>query len=200
MQAPVLVYLHGFLSSPQSAKARLLGAAARARGARWCCPQLPDDPAAALELATKLAREAGPAAVLVGSSLGGFYASRIAQEHPARLVLLNPAIEPHSLPAAHCGPQVAADGRTVQVTAAHLESLRGMCCPAPAPAQRTLLVVSEHDEVIEPARMLAHYRGSRSIVLPGQGHAMEGFDQALGDVLQFCGLGVPDGPAPSRGG
>ena len=89
-----IVYLHGFRSSPQSFKARLLAARlqARGQGERLQAPQLADSPAQAIAALENTLR-IGPGDVLVGSSLGGFYATVLVERHGARAVLLNPVVD-----------------------------------------------------------------------------------------------------------
>ena len=72
----MLIYIHGFNSSPASSKAQLLKARLEAlgRGGEFAAPALPHSPAQAAALLDALvARHAG--ATLVGSSLGGYYAT-----------------------------------------------------------------------------------------------------------------------------
>ncbi len=75
-----LIYLHGFRSSPQSFKAQLLGRRMTelGRGADFVCPQLPASPAAAVALVLDEVRPQ-PQDTLVGSSLGGYYATWLAE-------------------------------------------------------------------------------------------------------------------------
>ena len=92
-----LLYLHGFRSSPQSAKARQMAAyvAQHHPGVTWWCPQLPPSPRAAMELVAQgTAAWPGGSMAVVGSSLGGFYASWVAQQRACPSVMLNPAVHP----------------------------------------------------------------------------------------------------------
>src|SRR5262249_25126768 len=92
---PMLIYLHGFNSSPQSTKARQLQVRLRAMGrvADYRCPALPDRPAQAIALLEREMTQAPAASItLVGSSLGGYYATWLAETHGVRAVLVNPAV------------------------------------------------------------------------------------------------------------
>src|SRR5262245_64945692 len=94
----MILYLHGFNSSPNSAKAQVLKRYLddRGRGAELACPQLPHRPSLAIAAAeAALARASRRNVTLVGSSLGGFYATSLAEKHGLRAVLINPAIDPH---------------------------------------------------------------------------------------------------------
>ncbi len=96
-----ILYLHGFRSSPQSFKALHMGQRMQALGlaADFHCPQLPASPKHAIELAMQIARQvlqqhAPDQLTIVGSSLGGFYATWLAERLGCRAVLLNPAVTP----------------------------------------------------------------------------------------------------------
>jgi len=92
-----LLYLHGFRSSPQSMKARKVAErVARSHpGVTWWCPQLPPSPREALARVLEgVADWPGDRMAVVGSSLGGFYASAVAAERGCRVALINPAVEP----------------------------------------------------------------------------------------------------------
>jgi uncharacterized protein len=104
----MIVYLHGFNSSPASGKARQLGEhmASLGRSADYFCPALPNSPREAIALIeTELDRRRPAAVTLVGSSLGGFYATYLAEKHGWKAVLVNPAVHAHLLLADALGPQ-----------------------------------------------------------------------------------------------
>ena len=96
-----ILYLHGFRSSPTSFKARLMADAMTERGlaGAWACPQLPASPRQAIDMAMDIARrqlEGAPdprALTVIGSSLGGFYATWLAEQLGCQAVLLNPAVQ-----------------------------------------------------------------------------------------------------------
>jgi len=118
----VIIYLHGFNSSPQSGKAQHLKRYldGKGKGAGFACPQLPHSPdeAVAVAEAEIVRREQ---ITLVGSSLGGFYATWLAEKHGVRAVLINPAIEPHVGLRAYLGPQQAFHGgERYELTEEHL--------------------------------------------------------------------------------
>ena len=73
-----IIYLHGFRSSPQSSKAVLLAQWLGQEGVRFECPALEVAPLAAMDHASQTVEHAlseGFQIRLIGSSLGGFYAS-----------------------------------------------------------------------------------------------------------------------------
>ena len=105
-----LLYLHGFRSSPQSAKARQVAGRVRAQhpSVTWWCPQLPASPQAAMAMVMEgIAGWPAQHMAVIGSSLGGFYATHVAEAMGCRAVLLNPAVDPARDLARHIGEQTA---------------------------------------------------------------------------------------------
>jgi predicted esterase YcpF (UPF0227 family) len=93
----MILYLHGFRSSPQSYKARMMRAhcAAHEKLDQFICPQLPASPAAAMHMIENIASQhAAQTLTVVGSSLGGYYATALAEQIGCKAVLLNPAVRP----------------------------------------------------------------------------------------------------------
>ena len=101
-----LLYLHGFRSSPHSFKARMLAAwlAAHRPDVTWWCPQLPASPREAIELAKRgTADWPRDGQAVLGSSLGGFYATVLAERWGCPAVVMNPAVDPARDLAAYIG-------------------------------------------------------------------------------------------------
>jgi predicted esterase YcpF (UPF0227 family) len=194
-----LLYLHGFRSSPQSFKARVTAAwiAAHRPGVTWWCPQLPPSPADALallreRLATWQATLGGaaPDAIgVIGSSLGGFYATVVAEAIGCRTVVLNPAVEPARDLAAWIGEVRAwhSDERFC-FTADDVQALAAMRPPAITRPQRTLAVIAKGDEVLDWREMSARYAACQVELLEGGDHALSDFERHLPRVLRFLGL------------
>ncbi|MDF7003113.1 alpha/beta fold hydrolase, partial [Escherichia coli] len=95
-----IVYLHGFRSSPRSFKAQLIGQRMASVGLadKYVCPALPVSPREAVDeteaVIAELSTRDGIRPVLIGSSLGGFYATWLAERHGLRAAMLNPATRP----------------------------------------------------------------------------------------------------------
>ena len=184
----MIVYLHGFLSSPRSFKAQRLAAAMARRGMTrlWDCPQLPVSPAEAIEQVR--ARHAlGPEDAVIGSSLGGYYATWLAEKTGCRAVLLNPAVNPARDLQRHLGEQRAwHSGEALQVRPEFIDELRALDAgPITAP-ERYFLVAARGDEVLDWREMVARYPGARQRVLEGSDHGLSDFDDHLEDVLAFA--------------
>ncbi len=196
-----LVYLHGFRSSPQSFKARMLAErlAARGRGDRFACPQLPPSPAEAVE---QVLREIAPKAedTLVGSSLGGYYATWLAEHTGARAVLLNPAVDPARDLAPYVGElRTWHDDRPFRFEARYLGELRALRAGALRDASRYLLVAAKGDEVLDWREMVGRYPEVRTILLEGGDHGLTGFDALVEEVLGFAGFGATAANGTSEG-
>ena len=184
----MLIYIHGFNSSPASSKAQLLKSRVEAQGGRFAAPALSHSPAqAAAQLEALLARN--PGAAVVGSSLGGYYATQLAEKHRLKAVLLNPAVRPYELLAAHVGRQKNLHtGEAYEFTREHVEELRALEVAALTPA-RYLLVVATGDEVLDYRSAVERYRGCRQIVIEGSDHGLSDFARYVDAVLEFCGAG-----------
>jgi predicted esterase YcpF (UPF0227 family) len=191
----VLIYLHGFRSSSRSAKAQLLvrrvAALPDAARPRLHVPDLDVDPAAAVAgVAAWIAREVGSPAddlTLVGSSLGGYYATHLAERFGARAVLINPAIRPYDDLRRYAGPQVNLNsGETFEVTEAHFAALAALKVARITRPQRYFLLVRTGDEVLDWREAVAFYGGAAQYVLGGGDHGWVDFDGEVPAVLRFA--------------
>ena len=187
----MLIYIHGFNSSPASSKAQLLKARLEAlgRGAEFAAPALPHSPAQAAALLDALARH--PGAALVGSSLGGYYATYLAEKHGLKAVLLNPAVRPYELLTALVGLQKNLHtGEEYDFTPQHIAELSALEVDRSTPA-RYLLLAATGDEVLDYRAAMDRYRGCRQIVIEGGDHGLSNFASHVDAVLEFCGVSEP---------
>jgi predicted esterase YcpF (UPF0227 family) len=190
-----LLYLHGFRSSPQSLKARLVArrVAADHPSLVWWCPQLPPSPREAVDLLMRgIAQWPHDGAMgVIGSSLGGFYAAHMAARTQCRAVLLNPAVDPARDLARYIGTQTAwHDPReNFYFAPAFVDELRALEPGAIAPPERLLAIVAKGDEVLDWRETAQRYAASRVTLLEGGDHALSDFEtRHLDDVLAFLGL------------
>ena len=189
----MLIYIHGFNSSALSFKAGLVRSrmAERGRSGEFSCPDLPHGPADAIALLARLIEGAGPErCALIGSSLGGYYATWLAERYRVPAVLVNPAVRPYELLKDAVGPQTNLyTGAKYEFTAAHIEELRALEVES-LTAERYLLIVRTGDEVLDYRDAVARYRGSESIVDAGGDHGFSDFDRYVDRALAFCGAFV----------
>ena len=188
----MILYLHGFRSSPDSRKATMLRERMRALGREdeYACPALPTSPRAAAELALGLASGLPPASVaLIGSSLGGYYATWLAERLGCRAVLLNPAITPARDLEAHLGRQpVYFSADEIDFRPEHLQELQVLDTPAISRPERYFLVAATGDALIDYRTMTSKYAGARQRVITGSNHELSDFDLYMDEVLDFCGI------------
>lgn len=209
-----MLYLHGFRSSPQSFKAQLLAARLRAFNPQsyWACPMLNVSPLAAITTATEILNrgcdiEAIPSffastapakittilknythdTVIVGSSLGGFYATWLAEQYGCRCILLNPAIRPWEELHRHLGVQTLWHSEdSIVVEAHHMDELKAFEIKKITHPQRYFLVAATGDQVINYRDMLDHYRGAQVKLIQGSDHGLSDFSNYIDEILAFC--------------
>lgn len=192
MSVTHLLYLHGFRSSPQSTKARQVGARVRERNAQvnWWCPQLPASPRAAMEMVMQGIAAWPTTMAVIGSSLGGFYASHVAQAKDCKAVLLNPAVYPARDLAKYIGEQTVwhNPGEHFFFQPGFVAELRALECGPPADPQKTFAIIAKGDEVLDWREMTARYPGAAIKLLEGSDHALSDFDRHIDDVFAFLEL------------
>lgn len=186
----MILYLHGFRSSPKSMKARVMGVRMLELGLadKLACPQLPASPKEAIALALSLV--AGVPAeqlAIVGSSLGGYYATYLAERLGCRAVLLNPAIVPLKDLHSHVGvtTQYHSD-EPFEFKAGYIDELRALAVDKITRPERYFLIAATGDEVLDYRDMVAHYAGAKQHVIDGSDHAIAEFRQYVDEVLTFC--------------
>jgi hypothetical protein len=194
-----LLYLHGFRSSPQSAKARWMAdwVTTHRPDLAWACPQLPPSPAAALaDIRAIVAGWPAASTGVIGSSLGGFYATIVAEMLACRAVLVNPAVDPARDLAAHIGRQTMyhSAGESFDFRAEDVDALRAMTPPAAlAHPENILAIIAKGDEVLDWREMTARYAHGPMKLIAGSDHGLTDFETHVPDLLRHLGL---DRPAP----
>jgi len=188
-----LLYLHGFRSSPQSMKSQKVAArmAARHPGVVFWCPQLPPSPREAMAM-VMAGIAAWPAAgmAVIGSSLGGFYATYLAEAKGCKAVLLNPAVDPARDLSKYIGEQTSWHDPAERFffKPEYVDELRALECAGPARPGNYLAVIAKGDEVLDWREMTGRYPGARIKLLEGGDHALSDFDDHIDEVFAFLGL------------
>ncbi len=188
-----LLYLHGFRSSPQSAKARQMQAWVQQHrpDLHWWCPQLPPSPRQAMEMVAQgIADWPRHSMAVVGSSLGGFYATWVAERSGCRAALLNPAIDPARDLARHIGEQSSWHDPQERFffQAEFVDELRALACPAITRPERYFALICQGDEVLDWREMHGKYAACPGLLLAGGDHAISDFSVHLPAVLGHLGL------------
>ena len=189
-----LLYLHGFRSSPRSAKAEATRAwLARHRPAlHWWCPQLPPSPRDAMSMVEQgIADWPRDRMAVVGSSLGGFYATFVGVRQACPAVLLNPAVDPARDLARHIGEQVSWHDPQDRFffRPEYVDELRALTLPRASLPKPCLAIIAKGDEVLDWREMAARCAGADIRLLEGGDHALSDYvERHLPEVLRFLQL------------
>ncbi len=128
---------------------------------------------------------------LVGSSLGGFYATSLAETYGARAVVINPAIRPQEDLRPFVGRQRnPCTGDEYEVTAVHFAELGALAVARITRPERYFLLVRTGDELLDWRVAVAHYAGAFQHVAGGGDHGWAEFGDEAGAVLRFAGCGA----------
>ncbi|WP_089962167.1 YqiA/YcfP family alpha/beta fold hydrolase [Limnohabitans sp. 2KL-3] len=193
MSTTHLLYLHGFRSSPQSAKAQIMAQRVQTLhpGVTWWCPQLPASPAQAVALLLQgmAVWPRGHMAVM-GSSLGGFYAAWLSAHLSIPAVLINPAVHPSRDLARYIGehPVWQDPAQSIFFEPAHVQELVQLESQPPPTLPSTLALIAKGDEVLDWREMLARHQAGQVCLIEGSDHALSDFEDHLPQILEFLRL------------
>jgi predicted esterase YcpF (UPF0227 family) len=169
----------------------MLNRAMQARGlaAHYACPALPHLPMRAIALLeAQIATHQPGSVTLIGSSLGGFYATYLAERHALNAVLINPAVLPHIGLRAYLGLQKNLyTHEQYQLTEEHLRQWQDLHVRIIHP-ERYLLLVETGDETLDYRQAVDRYRGARQVVIEGGDHSLISFPEHIPMILEFAGL------------
>lgn len=158
-------------------------------GDRFWCEQLPASPEAAVALVEAAISSGELPPTLVGSSLGGYYATYLAERHGLRAALINPAVLAPLTLGDYVGPQTNLyTGEVFEFTDAHVAQLRSLEVQCVTRPQRYLLIVGTADELLDYRHAVNKYAGAAQILVPGGDHGLTGFDPYVDRILDFAGL------------
>jgi predicted esterase YcpF (UPF0227 family) len=189
-EKPTLLYIHGLNSSAQSKKACQLIALMQSLGLaeQLQVPELHHHPRQAmLQLQAAIEQLGRP--LLVGSSLGGYYATHLAQRHGLKAVLINPAVNPHQLFDGFLGTQQNLyTGQSWELTHDHVQALAELEVPAPQDPERIQVWLQTGDETLDYRRAESFYRACALRIQAGGDHSYQGFAGQLPALLSFAGF------------
>ncbi|WP_353237436.1 YqiA/YcfP family alpha/beta fold hydrolase [Limnohabitans sp.] len=193
MRTTHLLYLHGFRSSPQSAKAQIMAKRVQTLhpGVTWWCPQLPASPAQAMDLLLEgIATWPRGQMAVMGSSLGGFYAAWLSVHLAIPAVLINPAVHPSRDLARYIGehPVWQDPSQTIFFEPAYVQELKVLESQPSPTRPATLALIAKGDEVLDWREMLARHQAGQVRLIEGGDHALSDFEDHLPQILEFLRL------------
>ena len=188
----LFVYLHGFKSSPLSNKAQLTKTAIEQRiqlgeQITWYCPQLPASPREAIEMVGEhIGGQTFSTLSLMGSSLGGYYATYLAEQFPSKVSLLNPAIEPARDLEKYIGEQKSwHQDEVFHFLPEYIQELQDIYVKDITQAERYFLLAAKGDEVLDWREMVSKYTGAHQLILEGGDHAISDYPNHLNQLMDF---------------
>ena len=184
-----LLYIHGFLSSPLSFKAQQTAhwLAVNHPEIEFLCPQLTPYPAQTRQLLESIIEQRLPEPVyLMGSSLGGFWATWLAEKYHLRAVLINPAVRPQDFMPAYLEVDLKSyhTDDSYRLSAHHIDEIIAADVPVARPNNYWLLVQTG-DETLDYRQSVQKYHACKQTIEEGGDHAFQGFDRFLSDSMTF---------------
>ena len=192
MSRTLLVYLHGFRSSPRSSKAVMTGEGIKALSSdanpiEWYCPQLLASPKESMDLVMKhIDQSKWDHMVVIGSSLGGFYTNYLAEKFDCKAVVLNPAVRAARELAPHVGMMTAYDSdEPFDFRSEYIDELKALQVERISNPERYFLIAAKGDELLDWKEMTEFYEGATQLVLEGSDHGISDYADHLPQVLKF---------------
>lgn len=187
---PALIYIHGFLSSPQSFKARQVGAwlGENCSHIDYYCPQLTPYPAQVQQQLELLVESLLPQEVyLMGSSLGGYWCTYLAEKYDLPAVLINPSVSPYEMMPNYLGQPLKSyhSDDTYTLTVAHVDEIKSVDIPIIARPDNYWLMLQSGDEVLDYRQALDKYPDSKLLLEDGGDHSFQNFERHIAAAVEF---------------
>ena len=192
MASTLVVYLHGFRSSPNSSKAVKTKEAIKALSTtdnpiHWYCPQLLASPKQSMDMVIEYI-QANPVdrLIVIGSSLGGFYANYLAERYQCKAVTLNPAVRAPRELAPHVGVMTAYDSdEPFDFRPEYIDELCALQVECLDRPENYFLIAAKGDELLDWKEMVDFYSGAQQLVLEGSDHGISEYSEYLPQVMRF---------------
>ena len=185
----MILYIHGFNSSALSGKAQETKRwlEAHGRGHEWLCPDLPHRPAKAIQHLSQLIEKSPTPPKLIGSSLGGFYATHLVARYGLKAVLLNPAVHAGLLLRPLIGTQQQSwhKDEHYDFTQAHVDELMALDQAAPAYPHNLLVMLETGDETLNWRDAHHYYHEAHQLIFQGGDHGFTRFRDVLDLIDKF---------------
>lgn len=192
MAKTLLVYLHGFRSSPRSSKAVMTGEAVKNLSTghntyEWYCPQLLASPKLSMDMVTEYIDSASfDRLIVIGSSLGGFYTNFLAEKYGCKAITLNPAVRAARELAPHVGMMTSYDSdEPFDFRPEYINELQALQVEQITSPDRYFLIAAKGDELLDWKEMVQFYGGAKQLVLEGSDHGIADYADHLPEVIRF---------------
>ena len=192
MSSTLIVYLHGFRSSPRSSKAVITGDAVKALSSidesfEWYCPQLLASPKMSVDMVMQhIDKSKADRLVIIGSSLGGFYANYLAEKYTCKALVLNPAVRAARELAPHVGMLTAYDSNEpFDFRPEYIDELKALQIEKITTPERYFLIAAKGDELLDWNEMAEFYQGANQLILEGSDHGISEYRELVPRVLEF---------------
>jgi len=184
----ILLYIHGFGSSGKGGKAEILRNILRDQIIAPSLPPIPELAVDTLEQMVSCIRNSGHEAVLTGSSLGGYYATYLADKYNLKAVLINPAIKPYNTLAARLGLNHSYyDFSNYEFTQKHIDKLRDYDVAEPK-VENFMLLLRTGDTVLDYREAVEKFSGATIDIEKGGTHSYEDIEQKIDQIVHFLGI------------
>lgn len=191
---PLFIYLHGFNSSPDALKAQQVSTfiddnEIEVTYLRPCISDKPDQAIRQLDALIQSSLNQYQRIILIGSSLGGFYATYLADKYELQAVLVNPAVRPHELMRKYLGWNENPYSQVrYELTATHMQTLQSAYINSLQRPCQFLVLLQMADEVLDATEASARFYQCACRIAPGGDHRFQHFDQLLPDIFHWAGL------------
>jgi predicted esterase YcpF (UPF0227 family) len=192
MSSTLIVYLHGFRSSPRSSKAVITGDAVKALSSidesfEWYCPQLLASPKMSVDMVMQqIDKSKADRLVIIGSSLGGFYGNYLAEKYTCKALVLNPAVRAARELAPHVGMLTAYDSNEpFDFRPEYIDELKALQIEKITTPERYFLIAAKGDELLDWNEMAEFYQGANQLILEGSDHGISEYRELVPRVLEF---------------
>jgi uncharacterized protein len=185
----VIIYLHGFLSSPQSQKAQKTLAFVKTHYPQLTIeiPKLASYPQPAVDIIEQLVeRHTGKICHFIGSSLGGFLSTYMVQKYGGKAVIINPAVRPYELLADYLGSHINPyTAENFVLEACHIQQLHNLDVSLIGLPQNYWVLLQTGDETLDYRQALQKYQGAKLTVEEGGDHSFKDFERFLPEIFRF---------------
>lgn len=193
MKPQKLLYLHGFNSSPQSLKAQLMQSYMQDHlcADALICPQIPEYPDQAKHFLEDLVEKTLLTNQLsfIGSSLGGYYATYLADKYSGVAALINPSVKPFETLMQYLGENIFYyEDRSWHFDESHIKQLKQLEVPTIKNPQDFLVLLQTGDETLDYREAVRKYGASHCVVEQGGNHAFNDFQRHIPGLLKFCNI------------